>query len=350
MKKKYIVILSIVGVLILAHLLLPSILLKQINTRLGTLPEYEGHVEDIDLALYRGAVQLNDFSLHKKQGDEIIPFVSIETVDFSIDWKALFNGRIVARTTTIRPTVNFVASTDTTEEQFGGDYLWFEELAEMRPLEINKFEVVDGEIHYRQFDSEPKIDLVVSNIDIVAKNLRNVVSKNKTLPSSIDVSATVLDSGNLTSSVKINLIKEIPDLNANVSLESVGIPSFNDYLRVHTKMDAAKGELNFYSEVAVDDGNIRGYFKPLIEELDWAQQGENATLLGKIKEGGSDLLSKLLSNPKSQKIASKIPLSGSIEDTDVNIWRTMYYLFRNAFVDAIEGEVEHTISYPILQE
>lgn len=347
MKKKYIILLSIVAVLIVVRLLLPSIVLKQINKQLEALDEYKGHVKDVDLALYHGAILLDSITLEKAAGTDSVPFLEIENLEVGIDWRALLKGKIVTQSTFTRPKVNFVASEDTTEEQFGGDYLWFEQIIALNPMELNKLEVTDGEIHFKQFDSEPQIDLVASNFDLVATNLRNVVVDDKSLPSSVTISATVLDGGKFTASAQMNLIKEVPDFNANISLEAVPVTSLNNFLVAYTGMDAAAGELNFYSEAAAEDGEIDGYFKPLMKNLEFREKGEDGRLLNQLAEGTTDIISGVLSNPKKDQLASKIPISGNVKNTEVGVWVTLKNLFKNAFIEAFKPHFDDSIMYPI---
>src|SRR4051794_3106396 len=56
---------AIVLILIIFRLLLPSIILHYCNKSLAEMHGYYGHVEDIDVALYRGAYQINNIYINK---------------------------------------------------------------------------------------------------------------------------------------------------------------------------------------------------------------------------------------------------------------------------------------------
>ncbi len=55
MKKKWKIILSIVVLLLVVRLMLPFIIKKYVNKTLDDLNGYSGHLDDINLNLFRGA-------------------------------------------------------------------------------------------------------------------------------------------------------------------------------------------------------------------------------------------------------------------------------------------------------
>src|SRR5260221_3091198 len=91
-KKRWLIIgLSLFVLLLAARIALPYILLRWVNKELNTIPGYSGHVEDIDVALYRGAYVLKEIHLEKTGGKVPVPFFKAITVDLSIECSALFN-------------------------------------------------------------------------------------------------------------------------------------------------------------------------------------------------------------------------------------------------------------------
>ena len=64
-KKRYKILIVIILVLVIFRLLLPYILLHYANKTLANVPGYYGHVQDIDVSLYRGAYQIDSIYLDK---------------------------------------------------------------------------------------------------------------------------------------------------------------------------------------------------------------------------------------------------------------------------------------------
>src|SRR5690349_19037679 len=86
----YIIIASLVVLLIAFRIALPYILLRYVNRQLTRIDGYRGHVEDIDVALYRGAYVIKDIRLDKTGGKIPVPFFKADKIDLSIQWNALF--------------------------------------------------------------------------------------------------------------------------------------------------------------------------------------------------------------------------------------------------------------------
>src|SRR5262245_2140119 len=82
--------------LVILRLMLPSILLRYVNKQLTLIDGYQGHVDDIDVSLYRGAYTIRGIRLDKTGGKIPVPFFNAESIDLSVEWHALFHGRVVA--------------------------------------------------------------------------------------------------------------------------------------------------------------------------------------------------------------------------------------------------------------
>jgi hypothetical protein len=70
---------------------------------------YYGHVEDVDLSLYRGAYKIKNIYLNKvdKQKNQS-PIFSARLIDLSVEWKALLHGSVVGEATLVQPKLAFI--------------------------------------------------------------------------------------------------------------------------------------------------------------------------------------------------------------------------------------------------
>src|SRR5688572_20334110 len=97
LSRKWKIILIVIIALILIRLALPYVILHYANRTLETMDGYYGQVEDIDLSIYRGAYQINDIYINKVDSvsNKQTPFFASRQIDLSVEWNALFNGKIV---------------------------------------------------------------------------------------------------------------------------------------------------------------------------------------------------------------------------------------------------------------
>ena len=92
------IVLAVLVLIIALRILLPYVVLDFVNKELAELRGYFGHVEDIDISLYRGAYIVKDIYINKKDTatGKQTPLFACPNIDISIEWASLFKGRIVS--------------------------------------------------------------------------------------------------------------------------------------------------------------------------------------------------------------------------------------------------------------
>src|SRR5580704_14047404 len=80
---------SLLVILLALRIALPYILLRFVNKELQTIPGYTGHVDDIDVHLYRGAYTIKVIRLDKTGGKIPVPFFAADRADLSVEWGAI---------------------------------------------------------------------------------------------------------------------------------------------------------------------------------------------------------------------------------------------------------------------
>lgn len=343
------VILGIVIVLIAIRIALPYIIKWYLNNKvLNQMEEYRGHIEDVDLALWRGAYMIDDLDIVKIGGDIEEPFVYIKTIDLSVQWKALFKGAIVGEVETDEPIINFAFSKDEDKSQTGTEEDWVKIVTDLLPIQINRFKVNDGKVKLVNLFSELKEgDLTLEAIHLEILNIQNVTDNSVALPTDITLTANAPGyGGQLNLTAKAMLLKEVPDFDFNLKLENAKLVAFNSLIEYYTGMNAEAGAFNLYSEVAMKDSNFEGYFKPLLEDLrifDWKEENRN---FGQwIKEFFSEGVKEVFENQKKEQFATRVPIKGSLDNVKANIWLTIINAFKNAYIGAFQHQLDQTITF-----
>lgn len=347
MSKKWIIIISILVVLIAARIALPSIVKSYVNKTLNNLEGYNGSVEDIDIHFYRGAYAIKGLEIVQTTDSIPVPFVEVPLIDLSVQWKALFDGSIVGEIIMDKPVLNFAVAEDSSgrkAKQDGSGADWSEALNDLIPFTINHFEIVSGKITFKDFSTNPEIDIFIDSLNLVATNLGNVKDEAVKLPSTLKATGTSLGGGLLDIDAKLNVLKKIPDIDLDLQFENVDVVALNDFIRAYAKVDAEKGIFSLYSELAIDNGEITGYVKPIIEDLqiiDWSKEEESfikkawETIVGGIVE--------IFKNQPEDQLATKVPLTGNVNNLEAGVWPTVWNIFKNAFIEALSKQVEGTV-------
>jgi len=171
--RTWIIILSILVVLIIIRLILPGVLLHYANKSLAGLQGYYGHIDDIDLSIYRGAYQVDNIYINKVDsttGDQT-PFIKTDKIDLSVEWSALFDGRVVGELIFINPVLIFTKDKADPEDVQKDTTNFKKVLKDLMPLKINRFEIRNGQIHYKDESTKPVVDLMIDRFNVIATNL-----------------------------------------------------------------------------------------------------------------------------------------------------------------------------------
>src|SRR5690606_249147 len=299
-------------------------------------------VEDIDIALIRGAYVINELYLNKVEAETQIPFINLPKTDISIEWKSLLKGEIVSEIILAEPTVNFVQEDQEGEEAATGDD-WSEALTDLVPIKINRLEMHDGKFSYIVAGSEPAINLEIRSLELVADNLRNVEAEPQTLPSPMKLTGSSIGNGNLTIEGSLNLIREIPDADLSLALEGVDMTALNDFSSHYANLDFEKGRFDLYSEIAIADGFLTGYIKPML--VDSELIGPEDKFVEKRWEGFVGFFKFALKNQGTNTLAYKVPLEGDLNNLESSTWTTITNVIKNGWIQAFTQAVDEDVNY-----
>jgi hypothetical protein len=343
-KKRRLILLYILAFLILARLALPYVVLYSFNKMLANMDGYYGHIEDIDISLYRGAYQIDRAYLKKVDKKDTVDFVEIKHVDLAIEWKAVFNGEIVGKVAMDSATLIF-----TREKNDIGDVA--EDTADFRhvlnsfmPIRMNKLTVTNSFIHYRDPLTTPQLDMKLSDLQLTAINLANGYDSSQVLPATIHATAK-LYGGKLKLDMRMDPYADQPQFDMNTRLENTKLVQINDFMRAYANVDVNKGTFGLYTEMAAKDGKLSGYVKPLITDLDvveWKKEEGNwlqiayETLIGSV--------AWVFKNHPKDQLATKLYISGDFNNPKLSIGHAILLVLKNAFISALKPRIDQEIN------
>jgi hypothetical protein len=323
------VIFALVIGLITARLYLPYWVKAYVNREIDELNGYSGSVSDIDISLWRGAYQIHDLKIVKDRSGIPVPFVDIKTSDLSVQWKALFDGAIVAEIDLYDADLNFAVTGNTA--QTGEGAAWSRFVDALSPLDINRLQVHSGKLAFKDFSVNPPADIFVQNINLQVENLKDVKDKNNPLPSPVSLTGQSIGGGKVIASGDMNILRDIPDFDLDIKLENAQLPSINNYSRSIAAVDFESGAISIYIEVAAKDGNLTGYVKPIMTDVSIVDVEQDENPLNLLWESVVSIFSEIFKNHPEDQLATRIPLTGNINNPDTDAWSAIMGIFRNTF-------------------
>lgn len=350
-RKRWLIALAIIIVILLIiRIILPYVVLKYVNKTLGELKEYDGHVEDIDIALIRGAYIIKDIRLDKKDSltnkVDSIPFFRSSAIDLSVQWSAIFKGSVVGEIYVKDPVLNFVKGKHKNEDVKADTTDFRVTIKKLMPLTINHFEIENGQIHYIDKFSSPHVDVAIKNLQVKADNLSNVNDSAKLLPAKLVADGDVYK-GKFNLNVDFNAFEKQPTFDLNASLKNVDMVSLNDFFKAYAKFQVDQGNLGLYTEFAAKNGDFKGYVKPIIKDLKVKKEGDFVEIVWENIVGG---IAKLLENRKKEQVATKVPIEGKFSSPETGLWTAINYVLRNAFVYALRPSIDDEINIGKVEE
>jgi hypothetical protein len=344
-QKTALVLLILVVALVALRFYLPEIARDQINARIDRMGDYHGHVTDVDIHLWRGAYSLNEASIVKATGKVPVPFLKAPRIDLSISWREIFHGGLVGEVEFDRLELNFVDGRTAADSQTGRGVDWRKQLEELLPIKLNEVRIVDGTIFFRNFISEPPVDLRATSTNATVYNLTNVRDVNGDRVARFEGRADILGEAPLQTAATFDPFGEMQDFTFDLKITSIELPKLNSLFQAYAKVDVASGKGDIVVQLKAEDGRLSGYAKPLLQDVEIAsweqdveQQGDNPLRVA--WEWAAGAVKTLLKNQPQDQLATKVEFNGTLKDPKTSTLDTLLNVLRNAFVEAYKPQFE----------
>ena len=340
-----------VALLVAIRAALPIVIRDYVNEQLQALENYDGHVEDVDLALWRGAYGIDNIRIVKTGAERPVPFFSGDRIDLSVEWRSLLRGSLAAEAVFQNPSLNFVQGETEQQSQTGKGVDWTDRFEELFPFRFNTVTVHNCTITFLAPGINTADAIKATRVEGQVSNLTNVADSGKETFADFRASAEVLDGGSAEVSGSVDPLEQQPTFDVNLQVKDVKLPQVNPWLRQYIKADAEAGDFELYLEIAAADGKFQGYAKPVMQNVDiYSSEEPEENALKRIWEGLVDFAANVLENEEQDQIAARVPFTGTIENPETSILATIVSVLRNAFVSAFARSLEGSISVRNVRE
>lgn len=330
--------------LIGARLYLPIAVRDHINGVLERNGAYTGRVVDVDLALWRGAGEIRGLEIVKRNGEVPVPLIEVPRAYGSLQWMALLrHGELVLEAIVEGPELHLVGAPRKEQQQYGEGGRWQETIEALTPIRVDRLTVRDGSAHFHDFHSNPRIDVVLSDISLVAENLTNIRNQDEPLPARARLTATPMTAGQLTVQAALDPLARLPRFDVDAELTGMDLVPWNSLLRAYGGLDVEAGTIAVYAEAEAQDGRFDGYLKPFVtglDVLDFEEEKDEKNPLELAWEAVAGATAELLQNQPAEQLATRVPLSGTVENPETEFWPTFVNVLRNAFVEAFAPRLD----------
>lgn len=344
--RRTVIVLAALGVILgVGRIALPFYLRHAINARLAKVPAYEGRVDEVSVAVWRGAYALEGVRILKRGVNGTEPFFAAQEIDFSLAWRELLRRKIVADIVLVEAELNLVKAPSAAQSQLEADRRWQSVIEDIFPISITHLKIEDSRLHYTDETAEPKVDLYVNHLTALATGLQNrPADEGQEFPATLTAEGDSIGHGRLFVAGRGEPLAERPHFELTLRLERVSLPTLNDFLRSYGNVDVKQGEFQLYVEVAARDGRFEGYAKPFFSKVEFTDfDAKGKTVVAKIWQLAVSGLVKLFKNKERDQLATRIPFAGEFGSTSVGVWPTITSMLHHGFIEALPEELEHSV-------
>ena len=337
------VLVVVVVALVVVRAMLPIWVRDYVNRKLSEIEGYRGRITEVDIHLWRGAYSIRGIKIEKTSGNVPVPFFAAPTVDLSVEWKALFHGALVGEVHFEQPQINLVNGASKATDQAALDEPWPQKVRDLFPLKINRFTVAGGEVHYRDFNKKPAVDVEIDQIRMVATNLTNSRKLSETLNAEIEIAGRPLRTGQLKANIDMDPYAAKPTFAAELEMEALPLVKLNDFAKAYGGITFEEGTLKVALAMKSEQGRFRGFVEPVFDKMVIFDPKEDTeSPIDFIWQGIVGGLTRIIRNHPKDRFGTKVPISGSFDDPAPAVMDTVFNVFRNAFVKAFKGELSNS--------
>lgn len=327
------------------RLALPGLIERYVNRELARQPGYQARIGGVGLAILDGAFAVDDMDVKKRNGRVPVPLFHAPRVETTIDWRALLDGALVAEVVVREPTINLVAGPTRAQTQTGAEVDWRTVVERLMPIRLNRVEIHDGSVHFRDFHADPKVDVYLHHLDLRAENLTNSEGLSGTRVARVALRATPMSGGVLTASAEFDPFADTPTFDFDGSLVGARLADFNDFLRAYAGVDVEKGTMRIYAELESGGRRFDGYLKPFFEDVEVldAEELDDQSLFASAWEAIVGGVKEVFEDQSHDRVATRVPIRGTVQDPKAGYWATLGAALRNAFVESLVPRLEQSV-------
>ena len=182
--------------------------------------------------------------------------------------------------------------------------------------------------------SKPPFRVFMQGVELTLENLDNHSDHGR---SRFHAQGAFMGSGQTVFSGGFMASAKPADFDVRLKVDDARLSDLNPLLLSLAGADVAQGRLSIYSELAVKNGRIEGYIKPLFRNLKVSehQKDKGKPFVKRVEMHLLQFLVFVFKNHTTQEVATVIRVSGSTVDPKVDEWEVIRKLIENGFARAV---------------
>lgn len=344
-KTTKIILITAVVMLIVARVVLPSIILARLNTYLAHFsPVYAIHIGDLDLGVLTLSYAGKDTEGRYKKDDSL--FFKTKNVRVQISFVELLHGRILTNVqiedgTFILTKALLEGSRKPTARPKEAARL---AAKKMFPLRIAVIELHKSSLDFSDFVSQDsKTQWRVSDIEAKILNI-NPLPENPY--SSLFAEGKMLDKYPFKIVAKAKRLEQPLAWKADIVTKDFFLPAVNSVLLYAVPFSFTKGSLDLYSEIKYENGQLLGYIKLFMKDVQVLHAGQDFKSVKHFAfEVAGAFANFMLKRADDKALATKISFKEKDGHFSIEGGEAALAAIKHGYVKPLTPGIEHSISF-----
>ena len=187
--------------------------------------------------------------------------------------------------------------------------------------------------------------IFLADTNLQLSNFSNQFSRG---PAKMTLKAKFMGSGGTSATATFRPANAGADFDLYVKMEETPLTSLNDVLRSYGDFDVSSGVFALVTEIHIKNNTISGYMKPFFKDMTvYDRRKDNKRGIShQMYEMMVGAAATILENRSHQEVATRIDISGSMNNPETSSFQIVIELLRNAFFRSLLPSFDKIVGKP----
>jgi hypothetical protein len=317
-----------------ARLALDPVVTWRTEKVLAGLDGLRGRFDDVEVHVRDLSYSIHGLSIEKvSAGGAALPYFEVRRARFGLQWRELVRGHVVADVDLEAPTLNLVTASSRAEEQEAEEA---PEAAEqgmkLAPFRVNRAQVKDGEVRWIDAREPEAPRLRLHGIEATLENWASDAALSRDEPTVLALRGSLQRSGKVSVFATADPLAKKLTFSGQGRLDGLRLEELSGLLGAKADVAPDAGVLDLSVRFRAEEGRLSGGLRPILKGAGTRPAKPN--LGAKLKSLLADAAISIFSDdvPGRDAVATTIPIQGTVDDPEAQVWPTILGVVRNAFV------------------
>jgi hypothetical protein len=355
------VVLAAIGILLVAaRLALDPLATWRTRRALSGLEGMRARFSDVEVKLLDLSYAVHDLRIEKRSaGGRSLPFLEVGRAKFGVLGKELLRGHVVARIDLDAPKLNLVQASDEEGAKPSDDAAEAarhardpgqelretprlgKRLADLAPFLVDRVQIRDGEVLWVDAREPERPRLWFHGVEATLENFATRPALSRGEPTVLAARGTIQRTGRASFFATADPLAKQLTFAGQGRVDGLALAELGELLAAKQDVVPDGGVLDMSLRFRAEAGRLTGGIRPILKDAGTrpAEPGLGARLKSLLADAALDVFSDDV--PGRDAVATTIPISGRLDDPDLQLVPTILGVVRNAFVrglaDSLEG-------------